>query len=107
MPAAKRWLGFFPESQGRIVIDAGAATALCQNGKSLLPGGITSVEENFDKGAVVDLINEEGQVLARGLSNYQSDDIEKIKGKQSSEIDIILGGSANYVEAVHRDNLLF
>jgi glutamate 5-kinase len=106
MSSSKRWLGFFPETQGCIVVDSGAEEALCNRGKSLLPGGLISVCGDFEKGDVVDVLNTQSIVIARGQSNYTNIELKKIKGSQSSDIDHILGGSANYAEAIHRDNLV-
>ena len=106
MSASKRWLGFFPETQGSIVVDSGAEDALCYRGKSLLPGGLISVCGDFIKGDIVDILNTQGTVIARGQSNYNNSELNKIKGCQSSDIDQILGGSANYASAIHRDNLV-
>ncbi|WDE97090.1 glutamate 5-kinase [Lentisphaera profundi] len=106
MSSLKRWLGFFPETQGSLGVDLGAEKALCYRGKSLLPGGLISVCGTFEKGDIVDILNPQGDIIARGQSNYSNLDLNIIKGHQSSDIDELLGGSANYAEAIHRDNLV-
>ncbi len=106
MTSSKRWLGFFTEIQGSIFVDEGAANALCNNGKSLLPGGIKSVQETFEKGAILNIIDPQGNIIARGMSNYDSSDLALIKGHQTQDLAQILGTSLNYKEAIHRDNLV-
>ncbi|MDR1924004.1 MAG: glutamate 5-kinase [Planctomycetaceae bacterium] len=102
--ARKRWLGFAVRSEGRIVIDDGAVKAVQKNGKSLLPIGIVAVDGMFDRGGLVSLVDRSGNEIARGLTNYNKQDIAKIQGKKTSEIRQILGQSL-YTEAVHRDNM--
>ena len=106
MRSAKRWLAFFSETEGTITVDQGAAKALCEQGTSLLPGGIKYISGEFEVGDIVNILNPEGNTIAKGMSNYNTDEINRISGRQSSEIDSILGGSANYNEVVHRDNLV-
>ena len=106
MRSAKRWLAFFSETQGSITVDEGAQEALCEQGRSLLPGGVKYVSEGFEKGDIVDILNPEGDVIAKGMTNYSTLEVQQISGRQCSEIDGILGGSANYNEVVHRDNLV-
>ncbi|MGI6332330.1 MAG: PUA domain-containing protein, partial [Zhaonellaceae bacterium] len=76
-----------------------------ENGKSLLPAGITKVEGDFEPGNVVGLWGPEGLEFARGIVNYCSDDIKKILGKNTQEIQSILGHK-DYDEVIHRDNLV-
>lgn len=103
--ARKSWIAFGTKCKGKIFIDEGATIALVKNGKSLLPSGIISIQGRFKAGDPVSIINPEGKEIARGLSFYSSDEINKIKRKKSSEIKKILG-SVNYEEVVHRDNLV-
>ncbi len=103
--ARKRWLAFFRHTQGAISIDAGAATALITQGRSLLPIGITAVSGNFSVGALVDVCGVDGTAIARGLVGFASDDIEKIKGRHSSDVQEILGNQF-FNEVIHRDNLV-
>ena len=101
----KRWLAFSLKTKGEIAIDKGAKEALLKKGKSLLPSGILSVKGNFDSGDSVSITDEKGKELARGLSNYSSIEIEKIKGLRTSEIKKALGYK-DYDEVIHRDNLV-
>ncbi len=101
----KRWIAFDTRIEGKIAVDEGAKEALLKRGKSLLPSGISSVEGRFDTGGCVAIVDSEGKEFARGLTSYSSDEIEKIKGKKSSEIEKTLGYK-DYDEVVHRDNLV-
>jgi glutamate 5-kinase len=100
----KRWLGFSAQVRGRIQLDAGARKAIVEQGRSLLAAGIVSTQGEFQKGDVVALCDSEGNVLARGLSNYSSADVARIKGLKSEKISQVLGHRP-YEEVVHRDNL--
>lgn len=104
MQARKRWIAFGSPLRGKIVIDRGAVRAILKKGKSLLPGGITAVEGEFEAGNVVSLVEPCGQEIARGISNYPSSAISLIMGRKSKEIKSILGYH-DYDEVVHRDNL--
>jgi len=104
VPAWKRWIGYTIEPAGRLVVDEGARKALCKSGRSLLPIGITQVEGNFDKGAVVTIADSAGTEFARGLTNYDSRSTAAIAGRRSPEIESILGEML-YEEVIHRDNL--
>lgn len=101
----KRWLGLSATSKGRLRIDEGAKQAICRQGTSLLAIGIVDVEGEFAKGDVVSLHSMSGELLGRGLTNYSSEDIERVKGLQSTQIASTLG-HIPYEEVVHRDNLL-
>lgn len=100
----KRWIGFSARRSGRLLIDAGAERAICGQGRSLLPAGITEVSGTFEKGDIVSLCDGQGGELARGLTNYPSAEIAKIKGLRSQQIAQVLGYHP-YDEVVHRDNL--
>lgn len=104
VPAWKRWIGYTIEPAGRLHVDDGARAALCQNGRSLLPIGITRVEGVFERGAVVAVVDSTGAEIARGLTNYDSRSTSSIRGRQTREIDAILGETP-YEEVIHRDNL--
>lgn len=105
VPAWKRWIGYTVRPQGGFLLDDGARRAIESSGRSLLAIGITAVEGDFEKGAVVSLIDDGGREFARGLTNYSSRDARLIAGKRSSEIVETLG-SLPYAEVVHRDNLV-
>ena len=101
----KFWLAYHDNPVGAIGVDAGAARALREKGKSLLAAGISTVEGRFARGALVRITDAEGVVLGVGLSNYTAAELRRIKGKKSSELADVLG-LAPYSEAIHRDNLL-
>ncbi|WP_028315043.1 glutamate 5-kinase [Desulfatibacillum aliphaticivorans] len=105
MAGKKCWLGFAANPKGLFMIDNGAANALVNNGKSLLPVGIKAVEGAFGVGAPVRVVDLDRRELGIGLTNYSSADARKIKGKPSSELECILKHKA-YDEVIHRDNLV-
>lgn len=105
LSARKGWIAYGVRARGDIVIDEGAARALIRGGKSLLPSGIVSVEGSFDIGDAVKCTDAEGRKVAKGLTNYSSEDIKKIKGKRTSEIEKVLGYKYSD-EVVHRDNMV-
>ncbi len=105
MSGKKRWLSFLSESVGKIVVDDGAAEALLERGSSLLPAGVVAVEKRFERGATVDICDCNGCILARGLSNFTSEEIALIKGHQSSELFSLLHHIADS-EVVHRNNMV-
>lgn len=102
--ARKQWLADHLRVSGAVIIDAGAVQALRQ-GKSLLPIGIRSVRGDFLRGAVIACLDHQNRELARGLTNYSSDEIAKIAGHKSSEIEKLLG-YLDESEVIHRDNLV-
>lgn len=104
MQARKRWIKFFSRRKGRVTVDAGAVEALVNKGRSLLPSGVKAVEGVFSRGDTVEICDMDGQVIARGLSNYSSADCALISGRKSAEIEEILK-SASDAELVHRDNM--
>lgn len=101
----RRWIGLAAKAKGSIVIDAGAVKAICLRGASLLPSGIKSMQGDFEQGEVVEVRDEGGKPLAKGLSAYSSGEIGQIKGKKASEISKVLGYS-HCDEVIHRDDLL-
>ena len=100
----KRWIAFSAQTQGKLHLDEGACRAIRFQGGSLLAIGLTQVEGSFDKGEVISLVDSDGCDIARGLTNYTSDQLRKIQGCQSKQIAEILG-QRPYEEIVHRDNL--
>jgi glutamate 5-kinase len=100
----KRWIGFSAHASGIIHVDAGAARALRSSGPSLLAIGICRVEGVFAKGEVISIVDEQGQEIARGLTNYDSRELERIRGLRSPGIAEVLG-HCPYEEVVHRDNM--
>ena len=104
LDARKKWIISSLNSNGKIFIDQGAAKAL-NDGKSLLAAGIVQVEGNFEKGENILIVDERNKNLARGLSSFTSLEINKIKGKQSKEIEIILGYLSKS-EIIHKDDMV-
>jgi glutamate 5-kinase len=100
----KYWIAFTLRPRGKLVIDDGAKKALLEKGKSLLPSGIIDIEGNFNLGDPVACVGRDGAILAKGLVNFSSAEISKIKGLKSSQISQILGHK-DYDEVIHRDNL--
>jgi glutamate 5-kinase len=101
----KFWLAYHDDPAGTVSVDAGAARALREHGKSLLPAGIRAVEGRFERGALVRIVDLEGRHVGVGLSNYSGDELTRIMGRKSSELASVLG-QAPSPEAVHRDNQL-
>ncbi|MCL7713680.1 glutamate 5-kinase [Stenotrophomonas mori] len=106
--ARKYWLRHAPVEPGAIVVDAGAARALRENGASLLPGGVTAAEGDFRRGDMVEVRMHGGdgmQCIARGISQYSAVDVRRIAGCHSRVIEATLG--YNYGgSVVHRDDLV-
>ncbi|MBE9531560.1 MAG: glutamate 5-kinase [Proteobacteria bacterium] len=105
LTSKKHWIAFSSRPTGRVFLDEGARLALLDGGKSLLPTGVSRVDGVFDSGEVIHCVDVNGMELARGITNYSSSEIDKIKGKNSSEIETILGFKV-YDEVIHRDNLV-
>ena len=103
--ARKQWLAGHLQIKGQLVLDEGAVKKLCDSGSSLLAVGVSDVKGNFSRGEIVSCITSDGEEVARGLVNYNSDDIVKIKGKASNEIESTLG-YIDDAELIHRDNLV-
>lgn len=104
MHARKKWIAFGSLAQGELTVDEGACLALLNKGKSLLPSGVVSVSGDFERGTIVRVNNPDGQEIARGVVNYSAEEISCIAGKQSREIEKILG-EKDYDEVIHRNNL--
>ncbi len=100
----KRWIAFGRASRGVICVDDGAKKALLSQGRSLLAAGITGVEGRFQMGDSVRIADAQHRDIARGLVNYSSDEIERIKGCKSKDIETILGRK-DFDEVVHRNNM--
>lgn len=105
MRAKARWIKMAARSAGKIFVDAGAARAVASAGRSLLPIGVVKVMGRFERGDVVQVMDQDGTELARGLVNYSADELNKIKGLRSDKIVQVLG-QAPYEEAIHRNNLV-
>tara|TARA_E500000331_G_scaffold240305_1_gene230681 strand:+ start:755 stop:1861 length:1107 start_codon:yes stop_codon:yes gene_type:complete len=104
LDARKQWIIGSVSPKGEVVVDVGAAKAI-ENGKSLLPAGVLSVNGVFEKGDHILVKNEKNIECGRGLSSYSSIEVKKIKGLHSSKIKIILGYS-DREEVIHKDDLV-
>ena len=102
--AKKRWIGFTVRPRGRLIVDGGARRAVEHDGGSLLAIGITKVNGHFGKGDVVSLCDTQNDEFARGTSNYNSDDVRRIRGLKTAEIAEALG-HCPYQVVIHRDNM--
>ncbi len=105
MVARKQWIAGHLQLKGRLTLDKGAVNALLNKGKSLLPVGAIAVTGNFGRGEVVACVNDQGKVVAKGLTNYSSSETMKILKKDSKDILSILG-YMDEPELIHRDNLV-
>ena len=100
----KKWIIGSLNSSGIIFVDKGASHAL-NNGKSLLAAGVTKIIGSFDKGENVLIVDQSEKQLARGLASFNSYEIGKIKGKQSKDIEKILGYLSKS-EVIHKDDIV-
>jgi len=104
MSSRRRWIAQAARTHGKIMIDDGAAIALAERGKSLLPSGIAGVMGKFAKGATVAVIDSTGRQIARGMTNYSSEEIDKIKGLKTAQVARLLGDKS-CDEVIHRNNM--
>ena len=104
LDAKKKWIIGSLRASGKVFIDQGAARAL-YNGKSLLAAGVTKINGSFNKGENVLIVDHNEKHLARGLASFNSSEINKIKGKQSKEIEKILGYLSKS-EIIHKDDMV-
>ncbi len=103
--ARKHWMRYNLVPEGALIVDRGAADALIRGKKSLLPIGVIDVHGRFEHGAAVGVKTESGDQLAVGLVNYSSDEIGRIKGRQTVELSWVLGYTRGD-ELIHADNLV-
>jgi glutamate 5-kinase len=103
--ARKRWIGFTAQPRGQLLLDDGARAAVAQRGRSLLAAGVLKAVGRFTKGDVVALCDSQGAEFARGLTNYDSEDILRIRGLKTREIATALG-HCPYDEVIHRNNMV-
>jgi len=105
LAARKRWIAFAVPPQGRLTVDAGALAALTRHKKSLLPAGVVEVEGDFTSGEVVAVHGAGGREFARGVVNFDAEELRKIRGARTNEIEARLGYKS-FDEVIHRDNLV-
>lgn len=101
----KGWIAYGSKAAGTLVLDDGAVKALIQMGRSLLPSGVVTVTGDFEAGDPVHCVDAKGKRIAKGLTNYSAADIRKILGRQTAEIEVVLGFKYSD-EIIHRDNLV-
>jgi len=101
----KHWIAFNLKAKGTLIVDDGAKKAIVERGKSLLSSGLLEVEGSFNFGDAVKCMDTKGEEFARGLVNYRSEEVMKLKGMHSREIEKILGYKY-YDEIIHRDDLV-
>jgi glutamate 5-kinase len=106
MRGRKKWMAFNPRTEGAIVVDRGAEKAILRQGRSLLPAGVKEVRGAFAMGSVISVLGEDGGEGARGLSNFSSDELERIRGLNSKKVPAVLGAETCFEEVIHRDNLV-
>lgn len=110
-PASERrstrflWLEYATSIRGSIAVDAGATTALQKRGSSLLAAGISGVAGEFNAGDPVEVCDEHGTVFARGIVNFDADDLRSMRGRSTSELAAELGEEFGR-EVIHRDDLV-
>uniref|UniRef100_UPI00404877AB glutamate 5-kinase n=1 Tax=Shewanella sp. TaxID=50422 RepID=UPI00404877AB len=105
LESRKQWILAGPAAQGKLIVDAGASSAVVANGRSLLSKGIIAVEGKFERGATLLIVDQKGKVLAKGISRYCSHDVLKISGKHSNDIEPLLG--YDYGDAIiHRNDMV-
>lgn len=102
MPVKKQWLGYLSRPFGALIVDAGAQRALTENGRSLLPVGITAVEGQFHAGDVVEVRGPLGDIVGRGVVNYDMEDLQRVCGLPGPRVLETLSG-LHRLEAIHRD----
>ncbi len=102
-PSFKLWLRYAKPSQGRVLVDFGAARVLRESGSSLLPVGITAVEGTFAAGDAVEVVCD-GEVVGKGIAGYSAAELERIKGKRSDEVREEIPEGPE--EALHRDRFV-
>ncbi|MCH7599445.1 MAG: glutamate 5-kinase [Myxococcales bacterium] len=105
MASRKHWLAFTTRTRGSLMLDEGASHAIEKRGSSLLPAGVTSLSGDFKRGDSVACLDPKGREIARGLCTYGADEVQRIKGLPTREIEQVLGYS-NGDELIHRDNLV-
>ncbi|MBA4371601.1 MAG: glutamate 5-kinase [Thermodesulfovibrio sp.] len=101
----KGWIAHGSRAAGTLVLDDGAVKAILQMGRSLLPSGVAAVTGDFEAGDPVYCADARGKRIAKGLTNYAAVDVRKILGRQTAEIETVLGFKYSD-EIIHRDNLV-
>jgi glutamate 5-kinase len=101
LPSRKLWIAFARGAAGRVVVDAGARRALCDDDRSLLPAGVQDVEGDFRAGDAIEVVDEHGIAFAKGLTRYSAAALGRAAGKHTRELP---EGSPH--EVIHKDDLV-
>lgn len=102
----QRFLAFFSEPKGILIVDDGAVGALVKNNRSLLPGGVLGVRGSFLCGDPVSVVDLKGREIARGIVNFNMDDAARICGARTADLPAILGRKVAAPEMIHKDHLV-
>jgi glutamate 5-kinase len=105
LESRKRWMLSGLASRGKVTVDKGASSALKEHHKSLLPAGVVKAEGRFQRGDIVNLLDDKGKRIGYGIVNYSSSDLALIGGKHSDRIGDLLGYDYGD-EVVHRNNMV-
>jgi len=103
--ARKRWIAYSSKAAGTVKVDSGAKEVLVKKDRSLLASGVIGCSGRFNVGDTVSIVGEDSKEFARGITNYSSSELNKIKGRKTKDIEKILGYKY-YDELIHRDNLV-
>jgi len=106
MHSRQRFLAFFAEPAGTLIIDSGAEKALCQQNRSLLPGGVLGTRGVFHRGDTVRIVNAENKEIGRGIINFAHDEMARICGVQSGKLAACLQREVHIPEVIHRDYMV-
>ena len=106
LSSRKRWIAFASTVTGRVRVNAGVREALLRKRASLLFAGVTALEKTFASGDIVSIVDESGEEVARGISNYSSDEATALVGRKSAEISSIRSDEPVREELIHRDNIV-
>jgi glutamate 5-kinase len=105
LESRKRWMLAGLALKGQLFVDSGACTAIIKRHKSLLPAGIVKVQGTFQRGDIVEVLTQDSEHIASGISNYSSDEINSISGVASNRITALLGHEYG-TEVIHRNNMV-
>ena len=101
----QRWLSFISTPRGNVIIDAGGCKALREKHSSLLPVGVVAVEKHFDQGDLVNVLDELGTLVARGITKYDSETLKLVLRKKTPEVRSLLGDAISD-EVIHKNDLV-
>jgi len=104
LTSRKHWIAYTLKPAGELIVETGACTAIRERGRSLLPPGVRAIRGVFGQGECVTCLDDKGRPFARGLVNYSSEALERIKGARTSQVEHILGYKVSD-EVIHRDDL--